>query len=67
MKHPETAALARRTYEATDCKTHGDFIALLGGAVPIRTFRYWLAGERPADALAQLVLREIARGWRPQL
>lgn len=67
VKHPETARLARETYEATEVKTHAEFVALTGGAISLRTFRYWLAGDRPADALAQLVLRELGRGWRPQL
>jgi hypothetical protein len=66
-KHPETAALTKRCYEATGCKTHADFIALTGGAISLRTFRYWLAGERPADALASLVLRELETGWRPRV
>lgn len=66
-KHPETAQLTRETFDATGVKTHADFCALTGGAISLRTFRYWLAGDRPADALAQLVLREIGRGWRPRV
>lgn len=65
MKHPETANLARAAYEASGAKTHTDFLAMLKGAVPLRTFRRWLAGDNPADALAQLVLREVRDGWRP--
>lgn len=65
MKHPETAALARQAFDATQCKTHGDFVALMKGAVPLRTLRRWLAGDNPLDPLAQLVLRELIAGWRP--
>lgn len=67
MKHPDTAALARDTFEATGCKTHAEFCALTGNAIPLRTFRRWLAGDGPADALARLVLRNLAAGWRPAL
>lgn len=67
MKHPETAQLAREALEATGCKTHADFCALTGNAIGLRTFRYWLAGERPADGIASLVLRELKSGWRPEL
>lgn len=67
MKHPQTAQLARETLEATGCRTHAEFCALTGNAIPLRTFRYWLAGDRPADPLAQLVLRSLKAGWRPEL
>ena len=67
MKHPETAALVKRAYEAAGVSTHNEFIALFGGAIAIRTFRRWLAGEGPADPLAQLVLREFIAGWRPKV
>lgn len=66
MKHPATADLARRAFSATGCKTHPEFVALMQGAVGLRTLRRWLAGEGPADALAQLVLRELIAGWRPR-
>lgn len=65
MKHPDTAALAKAAFDATGCKTHGDFVNLMGGAIGLRTLRRWLAGEGPADPLAQLVLRELVAGWRP--
>lgn len=66
MKHPDTAKLAKAAFDATGCKTHGEFIAMMQGAIGVRTFRAWLAGERPAEALAQLVLRELVAGWRPR-
>lgn len=65
MKHPETADLARRAYEASGAKTHGDFVDIMQGAIPLRTLRRWLAGESPLDGLASLVLREVAGGWKP--
>ncbi|MFL6864095.1 MAG: hypothetical protein ACJ8DZ_13960 [Allosphingosinicella sp.] len=65
MKHPATAALAQQALTATGVKTHAEFCALTGNAIPLRTLRRWLAGEGPADALARLVLREIRDGWRP--
>lgn len=65
VRHPETAGLASRAYKASGAKTHPEFVAILGGAVGLRTFRGWLAGEQPAAPIAQLVLREIATGWRP--
>jgi len=64
-KHPDTADLARRAYEASGCRTHPEFISLFGGAVSLRSFRAWLAGEVPAAPLAQLMLREFVGGWRP--
>ncbi len=67
MKHPDTAALARQAFDAAGVNTHGEFIALFGGAIALRTFRRWLAGEGPADPLAQLVLREFIAGWRPKV
>lgn len=67
MKHPETSRLARAAFDATGVKTHGEFIALFGGAIGIRSLRYWLKGERPAEPLAQLVLRNVAAGWRPTI
>jgi hypothetical protein len=65
MKHPETADLAQKAYDASGAKTHGEFVQLMQGAIPLRTFRRWLAGESPLDGLAQLVLREVAGGWKP--
>jgi len=64
-KHPKTAALAAATYKATGAKTHPEFVALTGGAISLRTFRYWMAGERPADTMAQQYLALIKGGWRP--
>jgi hypothetical protein len=66
-KHPKTKELAESTYRATGCRTHGEFCALTGGAISVRTFRRWLAGDGAADGLAQLVLRNLASGWRPRL
>lgn len=67
IKHPETARLTREAYDATGVKTHEEFLALTGGAISLRSFRYWLAGARPLGGVEALVLRELARGWRPQL
>jgi hypothetical protein len=64
-KHPDTADLAHRAFEASGCRTHPEFIGLFGGAVSLRSFRAWLAGEVPAAPLAQLMLREFVAGWRP--
>lgn len=63
--YPETVDLAKRAYEASGCATHPQFVALFGGAISLRSFRGWLAGENPAAPLAQLVLREFIAGWRP--
>lgn len=65
VKHPETADLAKQAYDASGCKTHREFVALFGGAIGLRTFRGWLAGEQPAQPLAALMLREFVAGWRP--
>lgn len=67
MKHEQTAKLAQEAFAASGVKTHADFCALTGNAIPLRTFRRWLAGDGPADALAQLVLRALRDGWRPAL
>lgn len=64
-RYPETASLAREAYAASGCRTHAEFVALFDGAVGIRAFRAWIAGERPAAPLAALVLREVRAGWRP--
>lgn len=65
-KHPETADLAKRAFEASGAKTHGEFCNLFGDKViGLRTFRGWLKGENPAAPLAQMVLREFIGGWRP--
>lgn len=65
MKHPATADLAERAYKASGKTSHPEFVALFGGAVGLRTFRGWLAGEQPAAPIAQLMLREFIAGWRP--
>ena len=65
VKHPLTADLARAAYKASGCKTHPEFIAQFGGAISLRSFRAWLAGEVPAAPLAKLMLREFVAGWRP--
>jgi hypothetical protein len=64
-KCPETKRLATEAYAKSGCSTHGQFVALFGDAVGLRTFRGWLAGDQPATTLAQLVLREFIAGWRP--
>lgn len=64
-KHPETAKLARDAFVASECQTHGQFVALFGDAIGLRTFRGWLKGDQPAMPLAQLMLREFIAGWRP--
>lgn len=61
----ETQRLAQAAYEASGAKTHGEFCALFGDALPLRTFRRWLGGHGRADEMGQLVLREFASGWRP--
>lgn len=66
-KHIATADLAKRAYEASGCKTHPEFIGLFAGAISLRSFRAWLAGEVPAAPIAQLLLREFADGWRPRV
>lgn len=66
MRSPETAALAGAAYEASGCKTHEEFIALFGkDTIGLRSFRAWIKGERPAEPLAQWVLRECAAGRLP--
>jgi hypothetical protein len=66
LKHPETAALARAAYDRSGAKNKDDFVALFpNDAIGVRTFHYWLAGERPPTPLAVLVLREVAAGWLP--
>lgn len=67
VKHPATAMMAAEALRASGCKTHQEFIALTGGAISLRSFRYWLKGERPAGGVEWLVLSQIAKGWRPQL
>lgn len=65
IKHPATADLARRAYEASGCKTHKEFVKMFGDAISLRSFRAWHAGEVPALPVAQLMLREFIAGWRP--
>lgn len=65
IKHPETAELARKAFIESGCQSHPEFVALFGDAVGLRTFRGWLKGEQPAMPLAQLMLREFVKGWRP--
>lgn len=65
MKHPEAAMLATEAFQATGVRTHGDFCALTQGAVALRTFRRWLAGEGPVDEMARQYLELIKTGWRP--
>lgn len=62
MKHPETAALAKAAMDATGLKTEA-FADLI--CVGKRTLFSWLSGEKPASGIAQMVLREVAAGWRP--
>jgi hypothetical protein len=65
MKHPDTAKLAQDAFAASGCRSHPEFVRLFSGAIGLRTFRGWLAGEQPAAPVAQLVLREFVAGWRP--
>ncbi len=67
MKHPETSQLAQEAYAASGCKTHSAFVAMTGGAIALRTFRAWLAGEQPAAPIAALVLHNIKAGWKPKV
>jgi hypothetical protein len=64
-KHPDTAELAKAAYAESGCKSHPQFVAMFNGAISLRTFRAWLAGETPAAPLARLMLREFVAGWRP--
>jgi hypothetical protein len=65
VQHPEAAEAARLAFEATGCKSHPEFCALTRGAVKLRTFRRWLAGDGPADPMALQYLQLIRSGWRP--
>lgn len=65
VKHPATAQWASEAYKATGAKGHPEFVALTAGAISLRTFRYWLAGARPADEMARQYLVLIKKGWRP--
>jgi hypothetical protein len=65
MKHPETAQLARAAFQASGAKTYPEFLRLFDGAIATRTFADWMAGNKPAQPIAQLVLREVIAGWRP--
>lgn len=65
IKDQESADLARAAFEASGCKTHAEFVTQFGGAVSLRSFRAWLAGEVPAVPIAKLMLREYVAGWRP--
>ena len=65
IKHPDTADLARRALEVSKCETRLQFIDLFGGAIKLRTFDGWLAGECPLPPLTALMLREFINGWRP--
>lgn len=62
MKHPDTAELAKRALE-TSGLTHGEFAKLIH--VGTRTLSHWTAGTKPASPIAQMVLREVAAGWKP--
>lgn len=64
-KNPETAKLANNAFVESGCQTHAEFVALFGDAVPLRTFRGWLAGEQALPRIAALMLREFIAGWRP--
>lgn len=65
MNYPNDAKLANDAFQTSGCKTHPEFVALFGGAIGLRTFRGWLAGDRRMPALPALVLREYVAGWRP--
>lgn len=68
MRHPDVAGLANAAFARSGAKTHPEFVALFPKeAIGLRTFRYWLAGERPATPLAMMVLREVAAGWLPKI
>lgn len=65
MKHPDIAQLAQDAFARSGAKTHAEFCALFGGAIGLRSLRYWLSGDREPDPLARLVLREVKAGWLP--
>ena len=60
----EERELAEAALAASGCRTHADFAAFLGG-IGLRTVRGWMIGDRPLGALAKMVLRNVAAGWRP--
>lgn len=65
-KHPDTAALARKAFEASECKTHREFIALFGeDVIGLRTFRGWLAGDYALPSITRMLLEAFIAGWRP--
>ncbi len=64
MKHPDIAALAKAAFEGSGVETHKKFADLY--CCGLRSLRAWLAGEKPASAIAQMVLRQAAKGWRPK-
>jgi hypothetical protein len=67
MKYPDAAALATAAYTASGAKTHSEFVdKFMHGAVGIRSFRRWIAGEGPPEALAELVLHNVSTGWVPK-
>lgn len=64
-KFPEVKALTERAYEASGSRTAAEFSNFLGG-VGVRTIWRWLRGEGPLGPLAELVLAEVADGWKPK-
>ncbi len=61
---PEVKDLAHRAYAASGCKSVPAFSKFLGG-VGERTVWRWLRGEGPLSGMADMVLTEVAGGWRP--
>lgn len=62
MKYPLHAQLARDARAATNL-TQDAFATMLRSSK--RTIAAWEAGEKPPSGIAQLVLENIKRGWRP--
>lgn len=63
-KYPETADIARKAFAGSGAKTYRDFVDIY--CCGMRTFQAWLAGEKEPNGIARMVLREAAKGWRPQ-
>lgn len=64
VPYPEVKVLSNRAYARSGCKTADEFAIFLGG-VGKRSVWRWLRGEGPLGPLAELVLAEVADGWRP--
>lgn len=64
VPYPEVRDLATKAYAASGCSSVDQFAVFLGG-VGSRTVWRWIRGEGPLGGMAELVLAEVAAGWRP--